>query len=302
MTLRFHLRKRCLTVLTASALLLAATLAFAQPPPGPGGNGPGGPPPFGQPGGPPPFGGPGGPPPFGGPGGPPPGHLTAANAPLPVLEAGLKLTDDQKAKIAQIQQQFRKQMHANMPPPPGFGQGGPPDQTMRTNMEKGRQMEQQTTHRIEAVLTSEQKAALPDLLDEARALQAAGIPLEAYVNLKLSADQRHQITAIGKKIRQEIDQKREATQQSGDFDAMREAMRSTHQQAHEKVMAVLTESQRAAAAKFARQRRQGGPGGGFGPPPDGIGPPPGGFGPPPDGGGPPPGGQNPPPPPDDGAP
>ena len=76
MTMRFHLRKRCLMLLTASALLFAATLAFAQPPPGPGGNGPGVPPPYGRP---------GGPPPFGGPGGPPPGHLTAANAPLPVL-------------------------------------------------------------------------------------------------------------------------------------------------------------------------------------------------------------------------
>src|SRR5579884_3348377 len=47
MTLRFHLRKRCLTIGTAAALLLGATLALAQPPPpGPGGNGPGGPPPL----------------------------------------------------------------------------------------------------------------------------------------------------------------------------------------------------------------------------------------------------------------
>ncbi|HZT41639.1 MAG TPA: Spy/CpxP family protein refolding chaperone [Chthonomonadaceae bacterium] len=292
MTLRFHLRKRCLTIGTAAALLLGATLALAQPPPpGPGGNGPGGPPPFGRPGGPPPFGGPGGPPP----------PITAATVPLPFLEAGLKLTDDQQTKIAQIQQQFRKQMRAQMPPPPGPGEGGPPDpQTMRAAMEKGREMEQQATHRIEAVLTSEQKATLPDLLDEARALQAAGIPLEAYNDLKLSADQRQQITAIGKKTRQEMDQKRQAAQQSGDFESLREAMRSTHQQAHEKVMAILTESQRETAQKFARQHRRPGPGG-FGGPPGGFGPPPGGFGgPPPDGGGPPPGGQKPPPPPDDG--
>ncbi|HLV79370.1 MAG TPA: Spy/CpxP family protein refolding chaperone [Chthonomonadaceae bacterium] len=209
--------------------------------------------------------------------------------PLPFLEAGLKLTDDQKAQIAQIQQQFRKQMRAQMPPPPGPGEGGPPDlATMRANREKGRALEQQATHRIEGVLTSDQKAALPGLLDEARALQGAGIPLEAYSDLKLSADQRHQIAAIGKNIRQEMDQKRQAAEQSGDFQSMHEAMRSAHQQAHEKVLAVLTDSQRATAEKAARQRRGPGPGG-FGPPPDGAGPPP---------GGPPPGGDNPPPPPD----
>jgi Spy/CpxP family protein refolding chaperone len=282
-----RLRKHALGM-AAVTLLLGATLgstAGAQPPDG-------GPPPPGPGRGP-------GRPPFGG-----PRQVTAADAPITILESGLKLTADQKEKIAQIQQDVRKKRRDLMPRP-GQRPDSPPDpETMRANRDKMRTLDQEAAKSIGDVLTDEQKQALPGLLKEIEALRATGIPAELYGDLKLTSDQRKKITAIAQKAQESQRQAMDKARESGDFQSVRETMQKSRRQTHDKAMQVLTSEQRALVEQFIKDHPRQGPGG-FGPPPGGGrgrgegGPPPGGGPdgpPPPDGAGPPPGEDGPPPP------
>ncbi|HZO87339.1 MAG TPA: hypothetical protein VFB38_03305 [Chthonomonadaceae bacterium] len=257
-------------LLIALALIAVATLALAQPPGGP----PGGPPPGPGPG----FR-------FGGPGG---RGLSPVHAPLSALEAGLKLTATQKDKIAQIQAQFQKLRRDLMPPPPDQG-GPPPDpETMRANFQKMFRLERQASQQIATVLTSEQKSALPAVLKDIGTLRAAGIPAALMSDLKLTADQKHQIASLVAKAQQTLREKMDEARQSGNFEALREIVMQSRQETHEKAMAVLTEGQQTLVENYLQAHPQPGPGEGFGlPPPGGFGPPPGGPGetpppPPPD--------------------
>ncbi len=292
--------------------VLSAPAAHAQfgggppPPDGPGGQGR---PPFGGP--------PGGP---GGMGAPRPSMT--ADIPMPMLEAGLSLTADQKAQIAPLQRAFRSQrppmpMGGRGPqdgppngrgpqgggppmPPPGEGRGdGPPDQgAMRGQMDAMRNAQQQTSRKIEAILTPEQKQALPALLKELDALRGVGLPADLYAQLKLTSDQKTRIATIAQKMQRAMRPDTNGGGQPGDFQAMQQARR----QAHDDALAALTPMQQQLVQRQPRNRPPGGPDGGPPPPgdPDGGGRRGGGDGPPPPppggGDGPPPDGQpNPPP-------
>jgi hypothetical protein len=284
MTRRFTLKR---SEVALAALLLSTVCmprAFAQ--------GPGGPPP----GGPPPFGGPGGPGGRGFFGGGPNGEISVAQAPINALAAGLKLTSDQKTRIAKIQQDAQAQRRALFPRPgqgqdgpgngPGDGPGGPPDpEQMRAAMDKMRGMDEQVKSNIEAVLTDEQKQALPGFLKEIQAFRAAGISPEVYGSLKLTGSQKQKLIALGKQAQETTRQAMDKARESGDFESVREAMDQSRRQTHDKAMAILTSEQRATVQKYqqAHPRPAGGPpeGGPGGPPPGGPdggpdGPPPGG--------------------------
>ena len=281
-----------LTTLTASA-----TLAQGPGGPPPGGGGRGG---QDRPGG------PGMPPPFGG-----PRQAAVVDVPLAMLETGLSLTADQKTKITAIQQQFQKQRQTMRPGPGGpGGQGGPggpggpngpdggpggpgggqgpggPDGGPGGpggqggpgggQMDKMRDLQQQTSKKIEALLTTSQKQMLPALLKECDALRATGIPAETYSDLKLTADQKTKIAAIAQKAQQTMRQNMEkARQGGGDFEAMRETMQQSRQQSQKEAMNALSTEQRQTVDKYvkAHPRPEGGPG--MPPPPgDDQGPPP----------------------------
>lgn len=250
--------------------------------------------------------GPGGPPPgpgFGRPGGGGPRQDSVANTPIGALAAGLKLTSDQKAKIAAIQKKLQQQRRDLMPRPGGSEDGGPPDpSTMRANMDKMRSLEQTAVRKIKEVLTSDQKQTLPTFMKELGSLRATGIPIELYGTLKLTTDQKQQLTGIAEKARDVMRQKMDAARESGDFGSVRDAMDQSRRQTHDQAMAILTDAQRSAVEKFIEDHPRPQQGEGFGPPPGGFGPPPDGNGPPPpgDGNGPPPGDGNGPPPPGDG--
>ena len=306
--------KSGLALAAFSAFALCANVAQAQGP----GDGPGGPPPGGG------FGGPGGPG-RGGRGGRGGGRMgfggmgrpTAATVPVSAMVSALKLTDDQQTQIAAIQKDFAATRKSLMPPPPPGGpQGERPDpQAMRANMEKMRTAETKAENDIKALLTDDQKEALPALLKEVGDLQAAGIPTEILGTLKLTSAQKTKILAINKSQQETMRSEMDAARQSGDFSGMREKMQTMQKATHDKVMAVLTETQKQAIADWEkanpRPRGFGGPGGrggfggrggGFGGPGGPGGPDGGPGGPPPGGGdgpgGPPPGGDgNPPPPP-----
>ena len=273
------LRAAALTALVSAML---GTAAFAQWP---------GPPP----------GGPGGPP-FGGPMGRMhgPRQASVADTPLSALAAGLTLTADQKTKIAAIQTNLTTQRQALMPQ---RGDGPPDRDTMRAAMDKMRSLDQQAAADIKAVLTDTQKSALPALLKTLDDLRFVGIPAETYGDLKLTDDQKTKIAALVQTAQQAGRTAMDAARQSGDFSTVRQTLSTSHTQAVQQAMALLTTAQKAVVTAYKAAHPQPGPGG-FGPPPGGFGPPPGGggFGPPPGGGGfgPPPGGGGFGPPPGDG--
>lgn len=267
------LRAAALTALVSAMLGTAAFAQWPGPPPG-GPRGPSGPP----------FGGPGRPGMMRG-----PRPASVADMPLSALAAGMTLTAGQKAKIAAIQTHLAKQRRALMPRPGG---GPPPDRdTMRANMDKMRALDQQAAADIKAILTDTQKSALPALLKTLDDLRFVGIPLETYGDLKLTDDQKTKIAALVQTAQQAGRAAMDAARQSGDFSTVRQTLSTSHDQAVQQAMALLTTAQKAVVTKFKASHPQPGPGG-FGPPPPG-----GGFGPPPGGGGfgPPPGDGPPPP-------
>ncbi len=288
----------------AAALTLGAiaftSIGFAQPP--------GGPPPGGGPGGPGGFG-------PGGRGGPGMGfgRPSLSNLPVGALDAELKLSDTQKRDIKQIQDATHKEQRALMPRlpggpngrPPGGGDpnGGPPNgpppdfEQMRANMEKVHALDNKAVKQIESLLTDAQKKRLPDALKELNALGPAGIPLELLGDLKLSSDQKSSIVAVSTKAQRDMRQKMEDARRSGDFQSIRELMRSSRDNTRNQVMAILTPDQKALVENFEKDHPMRGRGG-FPGGPGGFPGGPGGFGPP--GGGPPPGGgSDGPPPPDE---
>lgn len=267
-----------LTTLTASVTL--AQRPGGGPPPGGGGGGQGRP------------GGPGMSPPFGG-----PRQAAVVDVPIEMLETGLSLTSDQKTKIAAIQQQFQKQRQTMRPGPggPGGGQGNPggpdggpggPDGQGRGPggpggpMDKMRDLQQQTSKKIEALLTTSQQQMLPALLKMCDAMRATGIPAETYSDLKLTADQKTKIVAIAQKAQQTMRQNMDKARQGGsgiDFEAMQATMQQARQKSQKEAFNTLSTEQRQTVDMYreAHHRPEGGLGGPPPPPGDGDqGPPP----------------------------
>jgi hypothetical protein len=224
--------------------------------------------------------------------------MTLVNAPLDALDAALKLTEDQRAKIGKIRQEIFQQRRSRMPQPGGQPGFPPNPERMRAEMERMRAEEEKASRRIEEVLNAEQKRMVPGVMKELDTLRFLGIPPELYGTLKLSGDQMRRLAEIAEKTRQEIQRREQAARESGNFEAMREVPR-LHQQAREKAMAVLTAGQREQVEEFRQNNPMpGGPG--FGPGGPGFGPGGPGFGPggpgfgPGGPGGPPPGPEGPP--------
>jgi hypothetical protein len=160
---------------------------------------------------------------------------------------------------------------------------------MRAAMQKMRSLQQDANRQIEAALTADQKAKLPQVVKDCNNLRQVGIPLQVAASLKLTADQRKQLGEIAAKAASDTKAAMAKAQDADDPETVRQTMGDIRRQAHDAALALLTDDQKAIVKKATAGRR--GPGGpGFGPPPDGQGPPPGGpGGPPPDGnGGPPP--------------
>lgn len=191
---------------------------------------------------------------------------SAADVPLAALDAGLNLTADQKSQIGKLQQQFQQQRQEAFPHPGGQA-GAPPDPAARrAAMDKFRTLEQDTTQKIDAILTSDQKAKLPPLLKEVESLRATGIPAEMYGDLKLTADQKQKLAAIAQKAQDDMQAAFQKARDSGDFSSVRDAMQQNRQQAHESALKVLTADQSKAVEQYRKDHPEAGPGFGFRPP------------------------------------
>jgi len=201
------------------------------------------------------------------------GQASVITVPAEALAGPLKLTADQKTKIAASQEKFTKDRTALMAPDangqrPNFQEIGPKIQDLTAQTQKD----------IEAVLTDDQKKMLPAVLKDFQALQGAGIPAGVVGDLKLTADQKTKIAEIAKASQAEIAAKRQELGQGGDRAALRQAMQDMQKAEHDKIVAVLTDTQKTTLEKYLKDhpqragfgggnRRPGGAGGNPPPPP-----------------------------------
>lgn len=186
------------------------------------------------------------------------GQTSVVTVPAAALAGPLKLTDDQKTKIAASQDKFTKDRTALMAPDangqrPNFQEIGPKVQELTAATQKD----------IEAVLTEDQKKMLPAVLKDFQALQGAGIPAGVVGDLKLTADQKTKIAEIAKASQAEIAAKRQELQ-GGDRAAMQQALADLRKAQTDKIQAVLTDKQKTTLADYIKAHPQRGFGGGAG--------------------------------------
>jgi hypothetical protein len=185
------------------------------------------------------------------------------------------------SRINSIQKQLQEQWQ-NLMPAPGQRPDGPPDwEAMEANREKMRGLEQKAASDIDAVLTAEQKSAVPELMKILNVLGRAGVFPELIGDLKLTTEQKRQLAALPTPPPppRPGDEGRE-----GGGPPDRDAMQQNRQQANQQVMRILTAEQKKIVEAFRQSQPGRGPGGGGRPPRPGgggFGPPPGGYGGPP---------------------
>jgi len=193
---------------------------------------------------------------------------TAGMLPLTVLSKSLGLTDEQKTKIEDIQKKAQENMRASFG---GFGGGGgrPDPEEMRARFEKMNEDRKKTDADIMAILTDDQKKSLETLLKDAQVFMQAQLPLELAGDLKLTADQKKQISETVDKIQKAAREKTQEARENQDFETVREIMQQAQAALREKTRAVLTAEQKSMVEKWEkdnpRGRGFGGPGGGRGP-------------------------------------
>lgn len=210
-------------------------------------------------------------------------QMGLSNLPVDVLVKGLKLTDDQKTKVDDVQKKIREAQRAafgggNNPFGGGAVGGNRPDpaqlQEMMTKMQEDRK---KNDAQIEAVLTDDQKKALPAFLKDVQTFQTAQLPLALVGDLKLTDDQKTKMAAVVTQIQKIAQEKRQEAMDNQDFQSLREIMTQTQTALKDKTRALLTADQKAMVEKYEKENPnqgfgarggrgggQGGPGGGQG--------------------------------------
>ena len=193
------------------------------------------------------------------------GGAQLSNLSVATMDSGLTLTADQKTKIKAILDKKDADTKA-LPALPAFTPGQPPadPQAFQEAFQKRGEINAKANSDIHALLTDDQKAKLPAFLQELGAMQQAGIPGGVLGDLKLTADQKKKVLAQAQANQQEMRDKMQAAQQSGQR-MSREDMMAMRKDATDKVTALLTPTQRATLEKYTREHPQpafGGFGGG----------------------------------------
>jgi predicted outer membrane protein len=158
----------------------------------------------------PPFGGGGGQPPFGGGRGGgggfgfgAPRDVTLASVPLEALVSGLALTDEQKKQIGAIQQDLNDKAQEERRAAFQGGGGGFDPQAMREMMQemqdKQKKADIAASKEIEALLTDDQKKALPEKIADWKMFQQVGLPIDIGEALKLSPEQKKILAEAAKR-------------------------------------------------------------------------------------------------------
>jgi Spy/CpxP family protein refolding chaperone len=194
-------------------------------------------------------------------------QMGLSNLPVDVLVKGLKLTDDQKTKVDDVQKKIREAQRAafgggNNPFGGGAGGGNRPDpaqlQEMMTKMQEDRK---KNDAQIEAVLTDDQKKALPAFLKDVQTFQTAQLPLALVGDLKLTDDQKTKMAAVVTQIQKIAQEKRQEAMDNQDFQSLREIMTQTQTALKDKTRALLTADQKAMVEKYEKENPNQGFGG-----------------------------------------
>ncbi|MCW3101136.1 MAG: hypothetical protein JWL77_6754 [Chthonomonadaceae bacterium] len=189
--------------------------------------------------------------------------------PVSVMDSYLKLTADQKAKIAAIQTQYKADVKDLVP-----AQGAQPDpQAMQEMFQKRQAASTKADADIKAVLTDTQTPMVADMTKDLQSYNAVGIPVGVLGDLKLTADQKTKLAAIATDSQKEMQAKRQEAQANG-ARLDRQTMQDMQKATSEKAMAVLTTSQKTTLDAYVKTHPQpqfggGGrrPGGAAGAPP-----------------------------------
>jgi hypothetical protein len=231
---------------------------------------------------------------------PRPESLSAASIPVSTLSFALKLSDDQRTKIAALQSKLDSLRKESGPPDqmsnhprPGAGFGGGPGmggqqgqgfgQPPMPNGEGGGgprgggdiadDMDSFVSDKIVALLNSSQQQSLTKLIHTLRDLRLVGISPETYSDLNLTDSQISKIADLANSHREAIFKAIDSDQSLQD---VQQQLQSLHRKLHTDTMAILTDDQAAIVKSHqpgpGRRGGQGGPNNG----PDGFGPPPGG--------------------------
>lgn len=182
--------------------------------------------------------------------------------PVSMLESYLKLTSEQKDKIAAIQTQYKADTKSLVPP-----QGGQPDpQAMAELRQKRQAASTKADADIKALLTEDQTKMIDPMNKDLQSYRMVGIPVEVLPELKLTSSQRTKIAAIADESQKERMAKMQEFQQNGggDRQAMMQAMQEMQKATHDKVMDVLTLSQKNKLEAYLKDHPQPQGRGGFG--------------------------------------
>jgi hypothetical protein len=194
--------------------------------------------------------------------------LTVATVPADVLGKELKLSEETTKKIGAIQKSVQDKMMAAMQELRNGGGGGGPEafqELQKTNQANGKKAETE----ILALLSDDQKKALPDTLKTLQTLQTLGIPIQVREELKLTDEQMKGLTeraAVVQKDRQAKMKEMQEAMANQDREKLQElaqAMRGNGGP-DAKAQAILTADQKAIVEKYIKDhpRPQGRRGGG----------------------------------------
>jgi hypothetical protein len=114
---------------------------------------------------------------------------------------------------------------------------------------------------VEAVLTDDQKKALPAFLKDVQTFQTSQLPLALIGDLKLTEDQKTKMAAVVKQVQTISQEKRQEAMDNQDFQALREIMTQTQTALKDKTRALLTADQKAMVEKYEKENPNQGFGG-----------------------------------------
>ncbi len=194
--------------------------------------------------------------------------MSIAQLPIDLMDAKLKLSADQKSKISAVLSTYKasmKDLQASM-------QAAQGDQAaMQELFPKLREVGTKANEEINGILDDKQKESAKALLTEVGAMAGVGISPEAYGKLKLSDEVKTKVAKVAADSQKEMMAKRAEMQNGGDRQAIMADIQAMRAETTKKVMALLTDDQKAIVAKYPAQM---GFGGGRGGRPGGAGAPP----------------------------
>lgn len=185
--------------------------------------------------------------------------LTAATVPAPVLGKELKLSEEVLKKVAALQKGVQDKQTAAMQElreSGGFSLEAF-QELQKKNQENGKKAETE----IIALLTDDQKKALPDVIKALQTLQTLGIPLPLREDLKLTEEQTKTLTeraAVVAKERAAISKQIQEAMASQDFEKVRELGQGMRGNGgvDAKAAEILTAEQKALIEKYVKEHPQ----------------------------------------------